>query len=174
MGLLLALPMARGVADELRATYVPGSDFFDTLERMREKIPEPIDAYDPRLLGPPPFPSELARAEAVLAPWSMGHWILYGAQRPVVANNFGYGFMDSIRFFLAESETEALAIAKRRRARWILTTDLSARMNDYASYLEKPPFFQGEGPARTASAAYFATMQARLYEFDGKGAALPD
>jgi dolichyl-diphosphooligosaccharide--protein glycosyltransferase len=172
-GVLLALPMARGLSEELRANYVPGSDFFETLERMREVIPEPIGAYDPRLLGPPPFPPALSRAEAVLAPWSLGHWILYGAERPVVANNFGYGFMDSIRFLLADSETDALAIAKRRRARWILTTDLTARMNDYASYLEKPPFFVGEGPQKAASPAYFATMQARLYEFDGMGGQLP-
>jgi len=140
---------------------------------MRAEIPRPIDAYDPRLLGPPPFPEELARAEAVLAPWSLGHWILYESELPVVANNFGYGFMDSIRFFLADSEAEALTIAKRRRARWILATDLSARMNDYASYLERPTLFAGEGPARVPTAAYFSTMQARLYEFDGKGAELP-
>lgn len=172
-GLLLALPMARGLADELRAVYVPGSDFFDTLARLREKTPSALSAYDPRLLGPPPFPPELARAEAVLAPWSMGHWILFESERPVVANNFGYGFLDSIRFFLADSEADALAIAKRRRARWILTTDLTPRMNDYASYLGKPPFFAGEGDARAISPAYFATMQARLYEFDGRGGELP-
>ncbi|HEY1250885.1 MAG TPA: STT3 domain-containing protein [Thermoanaerobaculia bacterium] len=169
VGVLLALPMGRGIADELHAVYVPGSDFFDTLARLREKTPQAVNAYDPRLLGPPPFPPALASAEAVLAPWSMGHWILSEAERPVVANNFGYGFLDSIRFFLSDSEADALAIAKRRRARWILTTDLTSRMNDYASYLEKPPFFTGEGASRAVAPAYFATMQARLYEFDGRG-----
>jgi asparagine N-glycosylation enzyme membrane subunit Stt3 len=174
-GLLLAWPMQRGLADELATTYVPGSDFLDTLARLREKTAaaSSLDAYDPRLLGPPPFPPALANAEAVLAPWSAGHWILYGAERPVVANNFGYGFLDSIRFFLTDSDAEAFAIAKRRRARWILTTDLTPRLNDYASYLEKPPFFTGEGRERKVAPAYFATLQARLYEFDGQGAQLP-
>jgi dolichyl-diphosphooligosaccharide--protein glycosyltransferase len=171
-GLVLALPMAGGLAEELRTTYVPGSDFFDTLDRLRAETPSAVDAYDPRLLGPPPFPPELARARSVLAPWSMGHWILYGAERPVAANNFGYGFLDSIRFFLTDSEDEALAIARKHRARWILTTDLAPRLNDYASYLERPPFIAGEGAARTVSPAYYATMQARLWEFDGKGAEL--
>jgi dolichyl-diphosphooligosaccharide--protein glycosyltransferase len=176
-GLLLVWPMAGGIAEELRTRYVPGSDFFDTLARLRmaSESAAPLDAYDPRLLGPPPFPAALGKAQAVLAPWSAGHWILYEAERPVVANNFGYGFLDSIRFFLAESESEALALAKRRRARWILTTDLTPRLNDYASYLGKPPLIAGASgsPERTATAAYFRTMQGRLYEFDGKGADLP-
>ena len=32
---------------------------------------------------------------------------------------FGYGFLDSIRFFLADSEDEALAIARRQQARFL-------------------------------------------------------
>jgi len=172
-GLLLALPMLPGLAEEMRAVYVPGSDFFDTLARLRAETPAAVDAHDPRLLGPPPFPEELARAQSVLAPWSMGHWILYEAERPVAANNFGYGFLDSIRFFLTDSEEEALAIARKRRARWILTTDLAPRLNDYASYVGRAPLVTGEGPARTLSPAYYATMQARLWEFDGKGAERP-
>ena len=173
VGLVLALPMGRGLSDELRAEYVPGSDLFDTLKRMRTTLPRAIDAYDPRLLGPPPFPRALDSATSVLAPWSLGHLILYEAELPVVANNFGYGFMDSIRFFLADSEPEALAIARRRRVRWILAADLAPRMNDYASYLGRPPYFPEGNAGRAVSPAYFETMQARLYEFDGKGASLP-
>ena len=100
----LALPMWPGLTQELRAVYVPGSDLFATLDRMHATLPRAIDAYDPGLLGPPPFPPALSQASSVLAPWSLGHLILYGAEQPVVANNFGYGFLDSIRFFLAESE----------------------------------------------------------------------
>ena len=174
VALLLAFPMRRGVSEELAAVYVPGSDLFDTLARMRASLPRTIDAYDPRLLGPPPFPKELQSAGAVLAPWSLGHWILSEAELPVVANNFGYGFMDSIRFFLAESEPEALAIARKRRVRWVVATDLAPRMNDYASYLDRPPYFVGAGAQKLPSPAYFATMQARLYEFDGKGATFAD
>ena len=117
---------------------MPGSDLFDTFARMREKIPPAVDPYDPRLLGPPPFPAALDRAQAVLAPWSLGHFILFETGLPVVANNFGYGFLDSIRFFLTDSEADALAIARRRHVRWIMATDIAARMNDYAGYLDKP------------------------------------
>ena len=172
-GLVLALPMAPGLREELASTPVPGSDLFETLDWMRAKVPHAIDACDPGLLGPPPFPESLGRASAVMAPWSLGHMLLYEAELPVVANNFGYGFLDSIRFFLAPSEEDALAIARRHRARWVVATDLVPRMNDYASYLGRPPLLQNgpEGPVPTA--AYFGTMQSRLYDFEARGGSVP-
>ncbi len=173
LGIALALPMAPGLAEELRADYVPGSDLFTTLQRMRTTLPHAIDAYDPGLLGPPPFPPALARASSVLGPWSLGHFILYEAEEPVVANNFGYGFLDSIRFFLADSEEEALAIVRRHRIRWVIATDIAARMNDYASYLGKAPYLAAAPAGPSPTPAYFATMQSRLYDFAGKGAELP-
>ena len=172
--IVLALPMWPGLREELATVNVPGSDLFETLEKMRETLPHPVDAYDPRLLGPPPFPEALASASSVMAPWSLGHMLLYNAEEPVVANNFGYGFLDSIRFFLAESEEEALAIARRHRARWIVATDLAARMNDYASYLDRPPLLSDTPQGLAPAPAYFKTLQARLYDFGGKGADLGD
>jgi asparagine N-glycosylation enzyme membrane subunit Stt3 len=174
LGTALALPMAPGLIEELKTDYSPGSDLFATLARMRAEIPHAVDAYDPALLGPPPFPAALSGASSVLAPWSLGHFLLYEAELPVVANNFGYGFLDSVRFFLADSEEEALAIARRHRARWIVATDLVPRMNDYASYLGKAPYLAA-GPAGLApSPAYFRTMQSRLYDFGGNGVELPN
>jgi hypothetical protein len=137
---------------------------------MRAELPHAIDAYDPGLLGPPPFPPALARASAVLAPWSLGHFLLYEAELPVVANNFGYGFLDSLRFYLADSEEAALAIARRHRVRWVVATDLAPRMNDYASYLGQPPLLGARG---APTPAYFATMQSRLDDFGGSGVELP-
>jgi asparagine N-glycosylation enzyme membrane subunit Stt3 len=171
--LVLALPMALGIRDELSAVRVPGSDLLDTLEWMRLRLPHAIDAYDARLLSPE-APPELARAASVLAPWGLGHLILYDADLPVVANNFGYGFLDSIRFFLAESEEEALAIARQRRARWVLATDLVPRMNDYAEYLGRPPYLRRTGQGLAPELAYFSTLQSRLYDFDGAGAEAAD
>jgi dolichyl-diphosphooligosaccharide--protein glycosyltransferase len=170
LGLALALPMWPGLRSELANVRAPGSDFFATLSRMRLELPHAIDAYDPALLGPPPFPAALSGASSVLAPWSLGHFVLYEAEEPVVANNFGYGFLESIRFFLATSEEEALAIARRHRSRWIIVADLMPRMNDYASYLEKPPLFSRtpEGGV-VPTPAYYATMQSRLYDFGGAG-----
>jgi dolichyl-diphosphooligosaccharide--protein glycosyltransferase len=174
LGLVLALPMASGLRTELATVATPGSDLFATLGRMRTELPHAIAAYAPGLLGPPPFPAALSNASSVLAPWSLGHLILYEAEEPVVANNFGYGFLDSIRFFLASSEDEALEIARRHRARWIVATDLAPRMNDYASYLDRPPLLRtGPDGGLAPTPAYFATMQSRLYDFGGGGAELP-
>jgi len=172
-GLLLALPMAAGILAEVRSERVAGTDLYATLDWMRRSLPRELDPYDARLLTPGAGPPELARAESVLAPWSLGHLILYEGELPVVANNFGYGFLDSIRFFLAESEEEALAIARRRRARWVLATDLAPRMNDYASYVGKSPILGETEGGLGPTPAYFATIQSRLYDFDALGGALP-
>jgi dolichyl-phosphooligosaccharide-protein glycotransferase len=169
VGLVLALPMAAGVVEEIRSDHVAGSDLFATLGWMRRAIPHRIDPYDPRLLGPARDAAIPPGARAVLAPWSLGHLVLYEAELPVVANNFGYGFLDSIRFFLASSEEEALAIARAHRVRWILAADLVPRMNDYASYLDRPPLLRPAPNGLVPEGAYFETMQSRLYDFDGQG-----
>src|SRR6266536_237639 len=167
-GIALALPLAPGIAEEIKAVRVPGSDLFETLEWMRLTLPHALDAYDARLLSKAPPPG-LTGAHSVLAPWSLGHMVLYDAELPVVANNFGYGFRDSIRFFLAGSEEEALAIARERRARWVLATDLAARMNDYAGYLDRPAYLLATEQGSVATPAYFSTLQSRLYDSDGAG-----
>jgi asparagine N-glycosylation enzyme membrane subunit Stt3 len=169
VGLVLALPMAAGVVEEVRSDHVAGSDLFATLGWMRRAIPRRVDPYDPRLLGPRPGEAIPPDTRSVLAPWSLGHLILYEAELPVAANNFGYGFLDSIRFFLASTEEEALAIANAHRARWILAADLVPRMNDYALYLNRPPLLKQGPNGLVPESAYFKTMQSRLYDFDGKG-----
>ena len=166
--LLLVQPMFFGVVEEWKAVRVPGSDLFATLEWMRRELPHPVAAYDPRLLDTR-SPEDMTRVASVLAPWSLGHLVLYNAELPVVANNFGYGFLDSIRFFLAPTEAEALALARSRRARWVLATDLVPRMNDYAGYLGRPPLLRGAPAEAAPTAAYFETLQSRLYDFDGAG-----
>ncbi|HEX4440210.1 MAG TPA: STT3 domain-containing protein [Thermoanaerobaculia bacterium] len=168
LGFGMLWPMGRGLRDELSAVYAPGSDLFETLGRMRTELPHAIDPYDPGLLGPPPFPAALDGARSVMAPWSLGHFVLYEAGLPVVANNFGYGFMDSIRFFLSESEDEAVAIARRHRARWVVATDITPRINDYARYLGRPPYLVAGPGGLEPSPAYLRTLQARLYELGGR------
>ena len=166
----LLLPMAVGLRQEVAEVQVPGSDLFETLDWMRERVPRALDAYDPRLLAAPAAVPGLAEASSVLAPWSLGHLILYEAEQPVVANNFGYGFLDSIRFFLSETEDEAMRIARARRARWVVATDLVSRMNDYAGYLGRGPYVRAtpEG-GLVPTPSYFATLESRLYDFDGAG-----
>ena len=166
----LALPMLPGIREELRAVRVPGSDLFATLDWMREGLPHAINPYDPRLLDAAPGGRAFAGSWAVMGPWSLGHLVLYNAELPVVANNFGYGFIDSIRFFLAPSEEEAVAIARERKVRWVIVTDIAPRMNDYASYLGRPPVLDDSaGAGARPLPAYFRTLQSRLYDFDGRG-----
>ena len=167
-GIVLAAPMAPGIRQEVTAVRVPGSDLFETLDWMARELPHPISAYDPRLLSRDP-PPELSDARSVLTPWSLGHIVLYEAELPVVANNFGYGFLDSIRFFLAESEDEGVALAGARRARWILATDLVPRMNDYAEYIGKKGTLRPGAEGLLPTPEYFRTLQSRLYDFDGNG-----
>jgi asparagine N-glycosylation enzyme membrane subunit Stt3 len=173
VGFVLALPMGAGIVEELESSHVAGSDLFATLAWMRRSIPHRIGPYDARLLGPRPGAAVPADASAVLAPWSLGHLLLYEAELPVVANNFGYGFLDSIRFFLASSEGEALSIARAHRARWILAADLVPRMNDYALYLNRPPLLRQTPNGLAPDRGYFETIQSRLYDFDGKGGDFP-
>src|SRR5438132_1418946 len=161
VALALAVPMAAGTIEEVRAEQGAGSDLLATLGWMHQTLPRAIDPYDARLFGPPPYPAGLARASSVLAPWALGHLILYEAELPVVANNFGYGFVDSIRFFLASSEAEALAIARGHRARWIVAADLVPRMNDYAEYLGGAPLLEQTGGGFTPRRGNFETMQSR-------------
>ena len=63
----------------------------------------------------------------VLANWSQGHAIEWGAERPTVATNFGSyvgrdSFLDPSRFFLSEDPSEARAVLDRRQARYVLVT----------------------------------------------------
>lgn len=62
--------------------------------------------------------------DGVMAPWPLGHAILYLTGLPVVATPFGSrtgggGFGDWSRFFLATDEGEALEVLSRRHSRWV-------------------------------------------------------
>jgi asparagine N-glycosylation enzyme membrane subunit Stt3 len=166
--LITALP---GLKRQLSTRYAPGDDLIATMEWARTHLDHAVAAYDPRFLPPGSPVPELDRAEAMLSPWALGHFVTFYAELPAPADGFGYGFMDSIRFFLAETEGEALAIARDRRSRWIAATDLTPRMNDYARILGRAPYLSIEGNRAALTPAYFRTMQSRLYDFDGGGPA---
>lgn len=175
---LLVWPMAGGLRRELTAVRVPGSELFAMLEWMRGALPRSVDPYDSRFIGPPPLPPEVGQTACVLAPWTLGHLVLYLGEQPVVANNFGYGFRDSLSFFLAGSEDEALAIAKKHRARFVVAADLLPRMNDYAAALGRPPLLKEDARGLMPTPDYLRTIQARLYDFEGQafeggGGAIP-
>jgi hypothetical protein len=134
-----------GLRRQLATRYAPGDDLIATMEWARTNLPHAVSAYDARFLPPPAAVPELDQAEAMLSPWALGHFVTFYAELPAPADGFGYGFMDSIRFFLSESEEEALAIARDRRSRWIAATDLTPKMNDYA----KPSVARPTSPSGT-------------------------
>lgn len=58
---------------------------------------------------------------SVMSWWDYGNWILYRGKRPVVANNFQTGVLDSANFYLSEDEEGAAEIMDRRRGRYVIT-----------------------------------------------------
>jgi asparagine N-glycosylation enzyme membrane subunit Stt3 len=77
--------------------------------------------------GPPP-PAWLDATgeahDAVLAPWSAGHWIHWRARRPAVANPFGRpgqtASADGVRFWLLTDDRQAVDLLRRHRVRWVV------------------------------------------------------
>ena len=57
---------------------------------------------------------------SVMSWWDYGNWIVYLAERPVVANNFQAGVEDAARFYLSESEENATAVLDARGSRFVL------------------------------------------------------
>lgn len=93
---------------------------------------------------------DAAPAYGVMTFWDLGNYTLYLARRPVVANNNGYGFDDSIAFFLAPTEADAVAILDRRKVRYAVLSDVTA---DLASVHEimtgsLAPYFSADAARR--------------------------
>ncbi len=169
VGALLLMTALPGLRRQIATRYAPGDDLVRTMEWARAHLPHPVSAGDSRFLPPARPVPELARAEAMLSPWALGHFVTYYAELPTPADGFGYGFLDSIRFFLSDSEEEALAIARERRSRWIVVTDLAPKMNDYGKILGRAPYLVAADGGLAPTPAYFRTMQSRLYDFDAAG-----
>ena len=74
-----------------------------------------------------------------MCPWSLGHTLRQWTKLPVAADNFGYGFEDQARTYLARSDDDALALLARRRCRYILTTQFEPMLRGHATALGLPP-----------------------------------
>jgi asparagine N-glycosylation enzyme membrane subunit Stt3 len=168
----LALPMLLRLPKELASGYSPPPDLREVQRRLRELVPAAVDPYDARFLEAGAQIPDLGRAEGVMAFWSQGHFVTYFAERPVVADNFGYNFFDCLHFFFAEEESDALAIARAHRARYVLAMDLLPVANEYAESLGRAPYAERNGESWIPLPRYRGTLQARLYDFDGRGGRL--
>ncbi len=117
---------------------------------------------------------------AVLSDWGRGHWIVMIAERPAVGSPllllpwFVAAARDGSDYGFAEDESAALAIASRRRARYIVTSPINA-LSSLATSSGRDParyFLNREG--RPHFPAFFRTMNTRLLLLDGRSARLPD
>jgi dolichyl-diphosphooligosaccharide--protein glycosyltransferase len=91
-------------------------DLLDTMSWIRDNTPAPSDIYDP--LKKPPY--------SVMAKWDQAGWVLYLAQRPVVATLWGteaYGYKESKMFYAAENEFEANAIMEQTGAKYLILNE---------------------------------------------------
>ena len=114
---------------------------------------------------------------SVMSWWDYGNWIVYLAERPVVANNFQAGVEDAAKFYLSESEENATAVLDASGAKYILADfDLaygklpaltSWANEDINSYMRMDD--QGSQIAAIPQQRLFNTTLGRLYFFDGAG-----
>ncbi|MGC9514502.1 STT3 domain-containing protein [Methanocrinis sp.] len=108
---VLILPSVLGVVEIAEDRPEIAGDWLEALDWLEENTP-PTEGFDQPVR---------AGEYGVLSWWDYGNWILYMSRRPVVANNFQAGAKDAATFFLSEDEEEAVAIAKARDARYVIT-----------------------------------------------------
>jgi dolichyl-diphosphooligosaccharide--protein glycosyltransferase len=166
--LLLVLPTAWDAAT-FTESYPPeaAGDWADSLAWLKEnsnatsffESPEKVAEY------------------SVMSWWDYGNWILYMAERPVVANNFQAGVEDSAKFLLSEDEQEATSLLDARRSRYIFVDNkmvygklaaLTTWANeDLNTYIKKEDY--GSEFVVTPTERLYNTTMGKLYLFDGAG-----
>lgn len=124
----------------------------------------------------------------VIAPWSIGHHLIYWGEAPVVASTFGMspwhieGVYRGIAFLLTESDAEAAAYTLNLGVRYVVTTDPFQSVLTEAGDLGLPTakyFWPGGGPpaggegAPQISPAFLETTAFRLHLLDGSAHVWP-
>jgi len=167
MGGCLALPH---VWRPIRvAKMAPDADQFALAGALRQRAPDP--RADPGVV--PPW--------GVIAPWELGHLLLYRASVPVVACPFGQapwherGLRRASLFDLASSDEAAASMARRLRVRYIVTTDPFSTVVGDARIAGVPAHryvvrHAGSVEGTDATASFRQTAGFRLHLLDGSAA----
>ncbi|HWQ18356.1 MAG TPA: oligosaccharyl transferase, archaeosortase A system-associated [Methanotrichaceae archaeon] len=164
---ILILPSVGDVVAISGSTPVIADDWFESLKWLEENTPA-TSYYDDPIHNP---------EYSIFSWWDYGNWIVYESKRPVVANNFQAGVIDSARFYLSQNENESTAILDRHSSKYVFTDfdlvygKLAAitawidedpstyqQMVDYGSYVSAVP-----------SQKLMGTTLAKLYMYDGSG-----
>lgn len=164
---LLVLPTATHTAAFVGGAPMIAGDWYESLNWL-EKNSNSTSFYDDPVNVP---------EYSVMNLWDYGNWIVYLAKRPVVANNFQVGVMDSTKFYLSGSEEESTALMDKRRAKYVfvdydmlhgkLFSIASWANEDPASYLILKDYSLNAVAIPTQK--LLNTTMARLYLFDGAG-----
>lgn len=164
---LLVLPTATHTAAFIGGAPLIAGDWYESLNWL-EKNSNSTSFYDDPVNVP---------EYSVMNLWDYGNWIIYLAKRPVVANNFQVGVMDSTKFYLSGSEEESTALMDKRRAKYVfvdydmlhgkLFSIASWANEDPASYLILKDYSLNAAAIPTQK--LLNTTMARLYLFDGAG-----
>jgi len=159
------------------------NDWFTSLAWLKDNTPNPINSSNADIIGSWSMPSKDRIPDyGIMSWWDYGNYILYLSERPVVANNFQLGAIDSAKFLASENESEANKIMNERKAKYVIV--------DYGSGLNviksgnilslrgswiSVAFLLGKdlgyylGSNNFPNQNYLNTTYAKLYIFDGKG-----
>jgi dolichyl-diphosphooligosaccharide--protein glycosyltransferase len=121
--------------------------------------------------------------------WDYGNFILYGAERPAVANNFQTGIDDAAQFFVARDEPAADRIMEERKAKYVVVDYLMGSASIgipgvfdsmamlagenvssyFMSFRRLDPTVSGTMAFVDGNDKYYSTMYSRLYNDRGLG-----
>lgn len=115
---------------------------------------------------------------SVMCWWDYGNWIMYMAERPVVASNFQAGWEDAAKFYLSEKEENATALLDERGSKYVFLDHsmaygkLGAIANwaheDLTTYFMAQDY-SGSQITVIPTQRLFNTTLGKLYYFDAAG-----
>jgi oligosaccharyl transferase (archaeosortase A-associated) len=115
---------------------------------------------------------------SVMSWWDYGNWIMYMAERPVVANNFQAGWEDAAKFYLSESEDNATALMDARGSKYAFVDHSMAysKLGAIATWANEDltTYFRAEDYSSSQitvipTQRLFNTTLGKLYYFDAAG-----
>jgi len=183
IGIAIAVPT--GVI-QTRASLGPDPDWWAALDWMRWNTPEPMGdssawyRWFPRSQGGAGFAYPHS-AYGVIAPWDKGWWISGISRRIPAANGQQDGAVEVSKFLMETRPDDALRTMRQRGAKYVavgpgqVTFELPSilktagrNVEEYSRLLYVPTPGGQRVKARFYLPAFYRSMAARLYLFDGR------
>jgi dolichyl-diphosphooligosaccharide--protein glycosyltransferase len=165
--IVIVLPSAVGLMAMIEDEPAIAGDWPEALRWLEDNTPATSNFEEPYAV--PEY--------SILSWWDYGNWILYRSKRTVVANNFQAGAVDAARFYLSESEEEAMEILEYRGSRYVTTDEsmLYEKLPAIVSWIDEDPSsyldITDDQDVLTFehSRRFMGTTLAALHLFDGGG-----